>query len=709
MSGNSIRDIFFQECEDLCDALTDGLNEIADGTGDDETVNAVFRAVHSIKGSGGAFGLEDLVGFAHKFETVLDAVRSSTLTVDQALTEVLLRSGDVLIELIDASRMETEVDKAAVEAATTALSGFLSVEDEPEEEFSFEPMTLSIPGATVEEPDQTVGFDIEIFPHRAFYDVGNDPRHLFKAMEDLGELTVTAKLNNLPDDIDDSDWENSYLKWEIRLNTNEPENIVAAVFSFVDDLCDITINPITNRRTPSFENVAVNVEAETPVPPVAKDTQFKEPAPENVGPTASKKVEKTSPSAANREAKATLRVDLERVDRLINSVGELIINQSVIAQRIQDAGLGKSDDIQVDLEDYKHLAREIQEGVMAIRAQPVKPLFQRMARIVREVTSTTGKKVNLVTIGEGTEVDKTLVERLSDPLTHMIRNAIDHGIEDQSRRIESGKDPVGTVTLSAEHRSGSVLLEIKDDGAGLNRVRIREIAVKKGIVEPDADLTNAEIDQLLFAPGFSTAEEVTNLSGRGVGMDVVKTSITALGGRIGIASEAGEGSTFSIILPLTLAVMDGMVVNIGEQTMVVPISSIVETIKPNASEIFQIGESNPILRVRGEYVPIVDVAAALGQPNNMSPIDKKVLLLVTTEKLAQCAFVVDAISDQRQVVIKSLQGGYGKIPGISAATILGDGKIALIIDPDGVTEALPPPGKALLDSRQLDESGFAYA
>jgi two-component system chemotaxis sensor kinase CheA len=708
MSGNSIREIFFQECEDLSDALTDGLNEIAEGSGDDETVNAVFRAVHSIKGSGGAFGLEDLVGFAHKFETVLDAVRSHTLAVNEELIEVLLRSGDVLIELIDSSRMETEINQAAVDTTTVALNEFLTEENDPEEEeFIFEPMTLDMPEVAPSTAELSVGFEISFSPLRSFYEVGNDPQHLFKVLDDLGTLTVAADIESVPDDLDEGDWESSYLKWDIVLLTKENEDVVAAVFGFVNDLCEISIKQLVDEY-PDTQTVA-DLERQ---PPPKKETAFEnlaESKMEKAKPLDQKTQQATSSEASNREAKATLRVDLERVDRLINSVGELIINQSVIAQRIQDAGLGKSDDIQVDLEDYKHLAREIQEGVMAIRAQPVKPLFQRMARIVREVTSATGKKVQLVTKGEGTEVDKTLVERLSDPLTHMIRNAIDHGIEDIDRRASSGKDPVGTVTLSAEHRSGSVLLEIKDDGAGLDRERIKMIAVERGIIDSEAELTNAEVDQLLFAPGFSTAKEVTNLSGRGVGMDVVKTAINALGGRIGITSVAGEGSTFSINLPLTLAVMDGMVVDVGQQTMVVPISSIVETIKPRPSEVFQIGDNNPVLRVRGEYVPIVDVAAALGQIGNADPLNEKVLLLVTTEKLAQCAFVVDSISDQRQVVIKSLQGDYGKIPGISAATILGDGKIALIVDPDGITDTIPLASGQNFHTEPLDESEMTHA
>lgn len=689
MSGNSIRDIFFQECEDLSDALTDGLNDMSDGSGDAETVNAVFRAVHSIKGSGGAFGLEDLVGFAHKFETVLDAVRSHTLEADDALMPVLLRSGDVLIALIEAARMETDINQESVEATLAALAEFLpEKEDEPEEEFVFQPMVLSIPDVDAEPiADEQVGFLITFAPVRAFYEVGNDPLHLLNALSDIGEMTVKADLTQIPDDIDQSDWENGYLMWEIVLETPATEENVRAVFGFVEDLCAISVTPHNRATGDRHMSVSTSGAAKPdPQPEAAPALIVKAAAPKSIS-TAVTPPKQTSTSAS-REAKATLRVDLDRVDRLINAVGELIINQSVIAQRIEDAGLGKSDDIQVDLEDYKHLAREIQEGVMAIRAQPVKPLFQRMARIVREVTPATGKKVQFVTVGEATEVDKTQVERLSDPLTHMIRNAIDHGIEASDKRIAAGKPAEGVIQLSAEHRSGNVLIEISDDGAGLNRERIKQIAVEKGIVPEDSDLTIAEIDQLLFAPGFSTAQEVTNLSGRGVGMDVVKTAISSLGGRISISSTPGKGSTFSIALPLTLAVMDGMVVDVGDQTMVIPIASVSETIRPRKENIFLLGVAHPVLQIRGEYIPIIDLAAALGHPGEGTPLEDRVFLIVRTDKISQCAFAVDAISDQRQVVIKSLEGDYGKIVGISAATILGDGKIALIIDPDGIASSV---------------------
>lgn len=720
MSGSSIKDIFFQECEDLSDALTDGLNEMADGTGDSETVNAVFRAVHSIKGSGGAFGLEDLVGFAHKFETVLDGVRSHTLVADDRLMPVLLRSGDVLIDLIDAARMETPINQEAVDSTAAALAEFLpDADDDPEEDFSFEPMILAIPGDDGPgDAKEQIGFRVTLAPARAFYEVGNDPLHLLGALRDLGQATVTADLSQVPDDIDNSDWENGYLGWEVLLETPSTEDTVRAVFGFVEDLCAVSIEPLyrsgrvdgaggSDATADDNAGVATDPDPEPETrqaAPALTPTTAAASAPAE-RPAATGSAPKSQANPAAREAKATLRVDLERVDRLINAVGELIINQSVIAQRIEDAGLGKSDDIQVDLEDYKHLAREIQEGVMAIRAQPVKPLFQRMARIVREVTAATGKRVRFVTVGENTEVDKTLVERLSDPLTHMIRNAIDHGIEDSETRIAAGKEDTGIITLSAEHRSGNVMIEIADDGAGLNRERIRQIAVDKGLIPAEAELTVGEIDQLLFAPGFSTAKEVTNLSGRGVGMDVVKTAINALGGRISINSTPGKGSTFSIALPLTLAVMDGMVVDVADQTMVIPIASVSETIRPRKENIFMLGVDHPVLHIRGEYIPIIDLARALGHPSSDVPMDERVFLLVRTEKISQCAFAVDGISDQRQVVIKSLEGDYGKITGISAATILGDGKIALIIDPDGIATSVSnvPPPRALAEINPMTE------
>ena len=390
--------------------------------------------------------------------------------------------------------------------------------------------------------------------------------------------------------------------------------------------------------------------------------------------------------AAAAAGGATIRVDLERVDRLIDLVGELVINQAMLAQRVAEADLVRSPAVSMGLDELEQLTREIQDSVMAIRAQPVKSVFQRMPRLVREAASATGKQVRLVTEGEGTEVDKTVIERLSDPITHMLRNAIDHGLESPEERAAAGKPEEGTVRLAALHRSGRIVIEVSDDGKGINRPKVREIAVKKGLIPADASLTDEEIDNLIFLPGFSTATTVSNLSGRGVGMDVVKRSIQALGGRIAISSNPGKGSTFTLSLPLTLAVLDGMVISASEQTLVAPLTAIVETLRPKPEEVRPLGPTSAVLAVRGSHVPLIDIGCVLGM--RTKPVDpcEGVVLLVESEGGGRCALVADEIQGQRQVVIKSLEANYQRVDGVAAATILGDGRVALILDVEAIVE-----------------------
>ena len=677
MTDTAILDAFFEECEDLLVALSDGLADMREGRADNETVNAVFRSVHSIKGAAGAFSLEDLVGFAHIFETVLDEVRANKLATDDALLRVLQRAGDILANLVEAARDDVPANREQVDPVLAELESFLSAEDLAEEEFVFEALSLSFDGA-----GSTVSYEVQFRPSREFYATGNDPALFIAALRDLGPCKVQVETAELPDDFAAFQWNEGYLVWRIEIAEQQNDLAIRDVFQFADDLCALQISELDVADAPVPADVLL---PDLPLPDLSPPPDEEQAAPPSDVKNAQNTPAKTEKPA--KRAASTLRVDPERVDRLINAVGELIINQSVISQRIDEAALPNSAELHGDLDDYKLLAREIQEGVMAIRAQPVKPLFQRMLRIAREAADATGKDVNIITEGEATEVDKIVVERLADPLTHMIRNAIDHGIEKPEDRAAANKPASGTLRLTASQRSGSIVIEIIDDGAGLNRKRIKEIAVSKGLVSADAPLTEQEIDHLLFAPGFSTATEVTNLSGRGVGMDVVKTAITALGGRIAISSVAGQGTTFSITLPLTLAVMDGMIIHIGAQTMVVPIASILETIRPSSADLSQIGLKNHLLRIRGEYVPIIDLADRLGVASSSKSLTDRVLLLIQTESVSQCALVVDDILDQRQVVVKSMQGSYGEIAGISGATILGDGKIALIIDPDAIAAA----------------------
>lgn len=383
-------------------------------------------------------------------------------------------------------------------------------------------------------------------------------------------------------------------------------------------------------------------------------------------------------------AKSVVRVDLDRIERLVNLVGELVINQAMLSQSLEQSGLSPHSDAMNGLEEFQRLTRDIQDSVMMIRAQPVKSLFQRMSRIVRESSSAVGKDVRLHTFGEATEVDKTVIERLADPLTHMIRNAVDHGLESKEDRVAAGKSPQGSVNLTAAHRSGRVVIEISDDGAGINRPKVLQIAIDKGLIPPDAQLSDTEIDNLLFLPGFSTASVVSDLSGRGVGMDVVRTAIQALGGRITTTSQPGEGTSFSISLPLTLAVLDGMVIEVGGETLVLPLNLVIETLTLQDGDVEMVRPGNYVIEVRSGFVPLFDLGAAMGYRDPLENFGDAVVLLIGLEDGGQAALVIDNILDQRQVVIKGLDDSFYRAPGIAAATILGDGQIALILDPSDV-------------------------
>ena len=692
--SNPILDTFFEETEELLESLAEGLSAMQAGDHEAETLNSVFRAVHSIKGGAGAFKMTELVGFAHHFETVLDAVRSNALDLTPAIMHTLTRSADFLSNLVEAARSGASISEDVTAGFLSALQqcfGEKQIEAvDAWDNFEFAAITLDLDAPQVDVPVETVAinrFQITFRPYAALYANGHEPALLIGALGDLGTISTRFDADALAE-WEDFDPLDPRLAWTIDLTTEESETQVLEVFEFVQGICDLTIRPISPVAPVNSPLLAVSAQALTGSAPTSAATGVSQDvAPLFKGePVPSIKVTevKTDEATANKGPKPTLRVDLERVDRLINTVGELIINQAMIAQRFADMTETTDDDLVIHIENYRLLARDIQEGVMAIRAQPVKSLFQRMSRIVREAADATGKQAELITIGEGTEVDKTVVERLADPLTHMVRNSVDHGLEGPEARLAAGKPAVGTIKLSASHRSGSVFITVKDDGAGLNRPKILGIAKKKGLIAPDAELTDSEIDGLLFLPGFSTAETISNLSGRGVGLDVVRNSVAALGGRVSIASVPGQGTEFTITLPLTLAVMDGMVVTVAGDTLVVPITSIIETIRPLPGDLHRIGTDDMLLSIRGRMIPVVDVARSLGFVSKSEQSKAPLLLLVESETLGECALVVDAVQDQRQVVIKSLESNFGTVPGVSAATVLGDGRIALILDPEAI-------------------------
>jgi two-component system, chemotaxis family, sensor kinase CheA len=699
-----IMQMFFVECEELLEAMQEGLEALNEQPDDIETVNTVFRAVHSIKGGAAAFSLNALVEFAHTFETTLDALRSGRLSASEDVLRTLTRSADVLGDLVVASRDGGEVDPERIQTQVDALVALCNP-DAAKAGTEKAPEAIVAPQADktviTAEPDADTAeaprWRIRFRPFPGLFERGNEPAHMLRELSELGEMRVTCDTSALPPLADLVPGE-AYLGWEIELASDMPESAIQEIFDFVEGDCDLTIECIA--QDPGVPAVTASpadpfLESADVLAPDIEDEILEAAAyapatsPEAATPAASAPPRKptTAPAPASSGgggATATVRVDLERVDRLINLVGELVINQAMLSQSVIESGLANSSAIAVGLDEFKHLTREVQESVLAIRAQPVKSLFQRMARIVREAADHTGKQVKFVTEGEMTEVDKTVIERLADPLTHMIRNAVDHGLEMPDARREKGKNPEGTISLTAEHRSGRVLIEVTDNGAGINRERVLKIAVEKGLVAPDTQLSNNEIDNLLFLPGFSTAKVVSDLSGRGVGMDVVKRSIAALGGRIAIASQPGEGSTFSISLPLTLAILDGMIVSVADQTVVVPLSAILEMLKPEEAQIHPLGADERVVQVRGEFVPIIDVGHQLGFGEALSDYQDRVMLLIETSDGEQRALVVDGIQDQRQVVIKGLEENYGEVSGIAAATILGDGRIALILDTDAI-------------------------
>lgn len=696
MAGNeSFRDLFFEEAEDLLASLSDDLVRLNVGTPDNEIVHSIFRAVHSIKGSAGAFSLDELVGFAHRYETVLDEVRSDRLELSPDVFKVVQRSADHLAVLVEAARTEKSTDKTVTDAALAALDAFLDenvpdtanqsegISEALESDNTLEAPLFEFPALTLDIEDLTPAspksYDICFRPHPALYENGHEPAFLISHLAELGSLEAELDQSALPH------WSSPEivqpaLSWNLRLATDTKREAIEEVFEFVDGLCDLTIdakeNDVPEQNT---QDNAVSISE------AATTTDLLEARP----PLQTASIETAEPTSTTKAPDAprpTLRVDLDRIERLFNAVGELIINQSMIAQRVDDLQLSHDADMAVHVESYRLLARDIQEAVMAIRAQPVKPLFQRMSRIVREAADDTEKQAQLVMIGEGTEVDKTVIERLADPLTHMIRNSVDHGLEAPEVRSANGKDPVGTIWLSAAHRSGSVVITIRDDGAGLDRDKVLGVAVKKGLVPADADLSETEIDNLIFMPGFSTASSTSLLSGRGVGLDVVRTAVQSLGGRVNIVSRPGKGTEFTIALPLTLAVLDGMLISVGNISMLVPISAVLETIRPMAGEVQPVGPNEQLLSIRGRFVPVIDLAANLGIARAIDADAPMLLLLVETEARGTCALLVDRVHDQRQVVIKGLESNYGHVPGVSAATVLGDGQIALILDPDAIVE-----------------------
>jgi len=791
---------YFDECSELLNELEEQFAAIEAGERDADRLNAVFRAIHSIKGGAGAFGFSALVGFAHAYETLLDYVRDGRVELTDDVVVLCIRANDIIADHVNAAQtgealaadygMEEKNRFDALARGDKGEDEDLGGEMVEEFDLDFTPVMVNLGGddAAEDSADETAmaldsdltsaldetpiaaepaagvadevapddAFDaspmqiesghweIKFTPHRALYARANDPLLLFRELAVLGEFHVRAVLGDVPP-LSDFEPFAVYCSWEITLvSSTLNEAMIREVFEFVEGDCDISVAQLgasvmldvedEEASSPAAEAPASAPEPandaddllaladdevaglldfdqeETPEPTLAATAQdsFEEPpalsfaelaasiAPTPVAkaPPPPKPVAPAAPASAEGEESSgrsvgvqSIRVDLDKVDRVVNMVGELVITQSMLTQQMDENLRVRYTELVRGLEVLAQTTRGLQDSVMAIRAQPVKSVFSRMPRLVRELATKTEKKIKLETIGENTEIDKTVIEQLSDPLTHMIRNSADHGIESPEKRAANGKSEIGTIRLSAEQAGGNILIIVEDDGGGINRERVLQVARDKGIVAPDSNPSEEQIDQLIFAPGFSTASEVSDLSGRGVGMDVVLSNIKKIGGSVHVRSWTGKGTRMTLRLPLTLAVLDVMLVRVGGSPYVVPLSSIVETIQCSRASFERVPSGGQVLQVRGEYVQVIDLVERFELVSD-TPEENRFVVLCEAEGSHKVALVVDDIIGQQQVVIKSLEENFQSVEGVAGGTILGDGNVALIVDVQGLKSTI---------------------
>ncbi len=670
---------YFEECAELLTTAEETIARLQDGSASDDDLNAVFRCVHSIKGGAGAFSFDGLVHFAHVLETSLDLLRSGRAAMTPQVADLLVRGNDVLGDYVRAAQEGVELPPGHGREIMDQLAAIIT--GAPVAAAVSAPAPAAAPAAAPPADPAERKWCILFQPAPGMLRTGNDPLLLLRELAGLGVMTVEADRTRLPG-LAEMDAMESYLSWTVTVVTDKPRAAIEEVFEFVSgDTATVSIEAISP-GAPDEAAAAEATEGEgwglfTPLA-AAAPAVAEPPRPAAAAPKAD--TPKADASAHGPVHTASIRVDLDKIDRLVNMVGELVITQAMLGQQTTHFSVESHPELIQGLQELSHHTRELQESVMAIRAQPVKALFSRAPRLVRDLSAKLGKQVRLVMSGENTEVDKTVIEQLSDPMTHLIRNSLDHGLETPEERTAAGKPAEGTVHLAAEHRSGRIIIEVGDDGRGIDRRRVLEKAVEKGLVERGSQLTDEQIDALIFAPGFSTATEVSDVSGRGVGMDVVRKNIQDVGGRVVVQSTPGQGSRFILSLPLTLAVMDGMLVAVGGQRYVLPLTNIVESLRPTQQQARSLVNIGNVLVLRGEYIRLIPLHQLFGIADAVTDPTRALVVVVETEGGDRIGLQVDELLGQQQVVIKSLDANYRPVQGISAATILGDGRVALILD-----------------------------
>lgn len=679
--------VFFEECFEGLEAMESGLLSLDIGDIDPEAINTIFRAAHSIKGGSGTFGFTVVAEYTHIMETLLDEMRDGRRQVTKQAVDVLLGSVDCLREMLTSIQNEEDVNAQSVAQHQAALETELNGEGH-----ASTPASASAPVAAPQqvvadeedepEVEEEQGWKISFCPYLNLLRTGNDPVRLFRELNALGQLTSNVNIQDIPP-FSELDPEECNISWELKLVSDASESAVREIFSWVEEDCELEIAPLAKPKKKK--------KPKAPAPPAAVN----EPAPkEDVATPAAPPpatVVKKAPAASESEAaknapkaSSSIRVDTDKIDTLINMVGEVVITQSMLGLIGENFSMDKVGQLKRGLAQLERHTRDLQQSVMNIRMLPISFVFSRFPRLVHDISTKLNKKITLKLVGENTEVDKAVVELINDPLVHLIRNSLDHGIEMPAERIAAGKPETGTIELKAYHRGGHIVIEIIDDGRGMDKSKLLAKAIEKGLVEESAIMTDKQILELIFMPGFSTAEQLSDISGRGVGMDVVRRNIQSLGGNIDIISELGKGSTIAIHLPLTLAILDGQSVAVGDETYIVPLVSIIESINITEKMLNKVAGKGETFKLRNEYLPIIRMREIFNVKSGAATKPNEGVIVVVEGQGALCGFLVDELLGQQQVVIKSLEANYRRVEGVSGATILGDGSVALILDVPGL-------------------------
>ena len=644
---------FYEESFEGLEVMETELLALDAGDADSETINTIFRAAHSIKGGSGTFGLNAVADFTHVMETLLDEMRDGKRQITQESANLLLTTVDVLREMLTALRENSELDSERIKVT----------HDQLEELLGSSSSSSAAQTNSTETQAAGKGWYISFHPHLNLFKTGNDPVRILRELEMLGDFEVKMDPSGLPD-FDSLDPEESHLGWEIELKGEVSREAIDEVFAWVEDECDLTIRAI---------------EAETEVEVLQAEAEPEERSQTKRPTTAGTQSRKPKAAAES----TSIRVGIDKVDSVINLVGELVITQSMLSTLGENFDMSKVNKLIQGMEQLELNTRELQEQVMRMRMMPINFSFQRFPRLVHDMSQKMGKNIELKMTGEQTELDKTVMEKIGDPLVHLVRNSLDHGIESPEKRKEAGKPEMATLGLNAYHQGGNIVIEVIDDGAGLNEEKVLAKAIEQGLVPADTDLEPARIHELILLPGFSTADTITDVSGRGVGMDVVVKNIRSLGGSLEVWSKPGEGSKFTIRLPLTLAILDGQTVAVGDEDYIIPLISIIESIQLTPDMLNVVVGKGETFKLRNEHLPIIRLHNVFGGNPRTTDLVEGLLVVVESDG-RKIGLFVDELKGQQQVVIKSLEVNYKRIEGISGATILGDGSVALIVDIPGL-------------------------